>query len=422
MGCFGAIPTTPPSDAGAGPEVLDAAQDAERDCCVATSLSAGDYHNCAVLQGGEVRCWGSNRRGQLGLAPLAPLPAGDPHPRPAPLSAETAVPALTVTGGGQSTCAFSTTHQVWCWGENEFGQLGDGMGGGDLVRWQRGAQPVALTNPLGVIAGAHHGCSIVSGGQVRCWGRNDSGQLGADFVSPSGGFNAAPTSVQTVPPARGPLGGVQDLYAGDWHSCAQLFSGDVVCWGGNTSSQLGLPTSTSFSPTPVRVDALAALGPVSNISARGYQSCAVIRGAVYCWGDNAWGQLGNPTMHARSSADPVQVLVDSPSGPLTNVRQVAVGGYHVCAIAQPAGLGDEAVYCWGASAEGQLGDPALRGTPGLAAHRVPLAEAPSQLAVGQRHSCVLTAAGAVWCWGLNSEGQVGDGSTTQATQPTRVRW
>lgn len=241
--------------------------------------------------------------------------------------------------------------------------------------------------------GPEHSCAIVASG-IKCWGSNFSGQLG-DGTRVSRNL---PTSVV------GLSGVVSAVALGSEHTCA-LVAGAVKCWGANFSGQLGDGTHVSRAQ-PVGVSGLP--GAVSDIAAGSEHTCAVTTsGSVWCWGANFSGQLGDGG-NVNSSA-PVRV-----SGLPARVMAVAAGSEHSCAV-----MSDGAVACWGANWGGQLGDGANanRSAP-VVVHELP--GTVMEVAAGAEHSCALTRAGAIWCWGANFSGQLGDGTNGNRNVPVRV--
>lgn len=302
----------------------------------------------------------------------------------------------SIAAGGFHTCALTTNGAVRCWGDNSSGELGVG------TTTQRPA-PVQVSG-LGsgmqaVAAKGAYTCALTAMGTVRCWGDNSHGQLGDGSII----RRLTPVTV------TGLGSGVQAIASGDSHTCALTAAGAVMCWGDNSHGQLGDGTITQrLTPVPV-----AGLGSgVHGIAAGGDHACALTTaGAVYCWGDNVAGQLGDGTTTQRHTPVPV-------SGEVSGVQAIALGYYHTCALSTAG-----AVSCWGYNGVGALGD----GSTGDANHNrlmpvpvVGLGSGVHEIKAGYEHTCAVTTAGAISCWGWNVTGQLGDGTTTQRLTPVPV--
>ena len=253
----------------------------------------------------------------------------------------------------------------------------------------------AASSATAVIAGQRHTCAVTSSGAIKCWGWNIYGALGDGTTTDS------PVPVQVI----GLTSGVAATAAGPYHTCSVTTGGAVLCWGGNQFGQLGDGTTLpAFRPTPAPVSGLAS-GVVA-VTAGYYHTCALtVGGAVLCWGANFNGRLGDGTTTDRLT--PVSV-----SGLTSGVVAVAAGAHHTCAVTDGG-----AVVCWGANFNGQVGDATTtdRSTPvGVSG----LASGVASVAAGLYHSCAVTTGGAMQCWGNNSSGQLGDGTTLPAFRST----
>lgn len=297
------------------------------------ALAAGGVHTCALTGAGGAKCWGGNSFGQLGDGTFIQ------HRTPGDVSGLTSGVAA-LAAGGNHTCALTTVGGVKCWGDNEYGQLGDGT----IISRTLPVDVSGLASGATALAlGTDHTCALTNTGGVKCWGYNLFGQLG------DGTFSDSPTPVDV----SGLTSGVTALTAGDSHTCAVTSAGGVKCWGWNGVGQLGNGTTTNSFSTPMDVSGLTS--GVTALAAGKWHTCAVTNaGGVKCWGANLYGELGDGTTVSRSRT-PVDV-----SGLASGVAAVAAGGRHTCVITGTGGI-----KCWGDNGFGQLGDDtfAQRRTP-----------------------------------------------------------
>ena len=364
-----------------------------------TAITTGQYHSCALTSTGSMKCWGENLWGQLGDGANEFVPGsvrGAAGSQGALNLLVTATPA--VTAGTYHTCAATSAGGVKCWGSNFYGQLGDGTTG-STAAFTVPVSVAGLSAPVtGVAGGEAHTCAVTDTGAVQCWGRNNFGQLGNGLNSDSG----APVSV------TGLSGTVAEIATGKQHSCVLTTRGGVQCWGNNSSGQLGTG-NTANSNVPVTV--LGMESGMMAISAGNTHTCALtLAGAVKCWGANANGQLGNG--FNVSASTPVAV-----TGLSSGVTAITLGENHSCAL-----LITGAVQCWGYNWWGQLGNGVLTGgtDSNVPVAVVGLSGTVSAIEAGGTETCALTNAGAVLCWGNNQDGQLGNGTTTQSGTPVAV--
>jgi alpha-tubulin suppressor-like RCC1 family protein len=325
-----------------------------------------------------------------GMNTWGQLGDGSTDDRPTPVAVGGAVRFSALVTGAGHTCGLTGPGVAYCWGNGAFGQLGHTGYTGNDAH----PLPTAVTGGLtfrGLASGSYHTCGLASSGAAYCWGNNSSGQLGDDGF---GNGNAAPSLVP---------GGFsfRTLAPGGPHTCGLTSDGAVRCWGDNSYGQLGDGTAeTWWVPGPVS----GGIG-LSALAAGAYHTCGVAGpGAAHCWGDNSSYQLG--------TAGPTSSLPVAVSGGLT-LGGLAAGGYHTCALTS-AGAG----YCWGWNGDGELGngDPGWYfDTPSPVVGNLSL----SSVATGAWHSCGL-ASGAAYCWGWNGDGQLGDGSTSTRSSPVAV--
>jgi alpha-tubulin suppressor-like RCC1 family protein len=384
------------------------------------SVATGYYHSCAILTNRQVRCWGYNTYGQLGdgsednsTTPVIVRNASDTGPLQN---------VVQLALGDYHSCALLTNKQVRCWGYGSYGALG----GGDF---DNSSLPITVRNAgdtgplLNVvqIGGESDGtCAILTNRQVRCWGEDDYGQLG----------NGLPESNSNLPVAvkgvggNGVLTGIASLGAGYDNNCAATQSGQGRCWGYVGDGALGNGTDDDDSPVPVVVRNAQNGQPLTGIrqlAQGGYHGCALLTNSqVRCWGDNNDGQLGTGGTNDNTRA----VLVKLPNGnPLTGVVTVKAGTYSTCAL-----LNTGRVRCWGEDDYGENGDgtiesPEFRKFPNFVhgTGNSGILTGVTQLSGESYHYCVRLNNGQARCWGYDSYGALGNGGSSTTPYPVRVQ-
>lgn len=305
----------------------------------------------------------------------------------------------TLAMGDNHVCARLPTGSVKCWGDNTSGQLGDGLAFDAGTRANPAKVPQAvpgLADVLDIASGSGHTCAVKTDGAVVCWGRNTSGQLGNDTTTSS------TTPVQVLQ-----LASATAVTASDYSTCALLQDKTVSCWGANTSGQLGTGNETaSLHAVPV-----VGLTNVTSISGGSSHVCAVDESAkIWCWGGNTFGQLGNGS--TTKSSSPVAITS------LANVAQVAAGFFFTCAV-QKTG----AVFCWGVNDHGQLGNgtTAPIASPNPSPIAVNLNDAVWISTNGENHACAVKRTGSVACWGDSVNGQLGYSNSVDGSVPSPVQ-
>jgi len=362
-----------------------------------SAISAGYYHACALTTAGGVKCWGNNSNGQIG--------DNSTTNRWTPVDVvglSSGVAAISAGGGdggggcgiGEQTCALTTAGGVKCWGSNNSGQLGDNTTSNRYTP----VDVVGLTSGVAAIsAGGNHTCALTTAGGVKCWGRNWYGQLGDNTQ----------TDRWTPVYVYGLSSGVAAISAGNRHTCALTTEGGAKCWGWNGFGQIGDNTKTSRY-TPVNVYGLSS--GVAAIDSGEFYTCALTtEGGVKCWGYNAYGQLGDNTITNRLT--PVNVV-----GLSSGVAAISEGGYHTCALTTAGG-----VKCWGSNDYGEIGDN-MTDTRYIPDDVVGLTSGMAAISAGGYHTCALTTAGGVKCWGYNYDGEIGDNTITDRWTPVDVIW
>jgi len=297
-----------------------------------TQVSAGWLHACALRTGGEIWCWGQNNVGQLGngttVRSSVPVSAG-------------ITDGVSVAAGHNQTCVVHSTGTVSCWGGNGDGQLGDGTRIGKDT-----PTPISLGSDVAshVAAGGglnSHSCAALEGGQARCWGANGSRQLG------DGSMVVRQQSPVVVVTMTGPLANVVEMDLGYAHSCGRTTTGQVLCWGWNGYGQIGDGMSGFFMSVPEPIVVMGVTG-AEELTAGGEVTCARTASQVLCWGHNNAGQIGIGTTDELFATPQVVAL----GGAATSV---SAGDAHVCAIVAAS------VWCWGDNSRGQLGNSSMIG-------------------------------------------------------------
>lgn len=296
-----------------------------------------------------------------------------------------------ISGGGNHTCALLGNGTVECWGRNDQGQLGDGT----TTTHQVATPVIGLTGVTAISAGGSHTCALLASGSVKCWGSNFYGAVG------NGGASATSPAQVT-----GLTSGVLAISAGITHSCALLNTGGVKCWGSDDKGQLGYSANFTNQTTPISVDGLSS--GVIAISAGDKRTCAILTGgSLKCWGDNTNGGVGDNTLTQRDVPTDVQGLS-------SGVTAISVGTDLTCAVMSTGG-----VKCWGRNLTGQLGNGTTT-HPTTTPTDVSGISTAVSVSTGGDNSCALLSSGEITCWGNNTIGQVGDGTTTRRTTPVLV--
>jgi alpha-tubulin suppressor-like RCC1 family protein len=402
---------------------------------VTGQLAGGEYHTIALRKDGSVWAWGYNNDGQIG--------DNTTTQRASAVNVSTLSGIVAVAAGAYHSLALDSGGHVWAWGLNSSGQCGDNTtterkAPVEVQKSNGSGGTTALTNIVAICAGGYHNLALDSSGNVWAWGLNSNGQLG-DGSTTQRNMAEEITSLSGV--------AVQGLYAGEYHSMLVTTTGAVMAWGSNSNGQVGDGTTTQRnSPVSISFSGIGsntilalsggaehtvALGSDGTVWTWGYNSSgqlgngtttqsnspvhltslsgvtavqagythtlALSSGTLWSWGTNAAGELGNGTDNQSDS--PVQV-----SG-LSGIVQVVAGNEDTLAL-QSNGT----VAVFGADNTDQLGD----GVPTSSPVMVPILSIPTpvqQISNGMEHSSLaLDRSGNVWGWGLNSHGQLGDGT------------
>jgi alpha-tubulin suppressor-like RCC1 family protein len=389
-----------------------------------TSVTGAGDHACGIKSGGTLWCWGTGSR--LGNGSAATVAA------PTQVTSPAATGWSKVSAGSLHTCAIRTDGKLYCWGRNTNGQLGLGTTTEQFTPVQVGVATTWTT----ISAGDTNTCGLRSTA-LYCWGNNEDGQVGNNDL---GTDALSPVSI-AVPGG----GGWTIGQVGNGYACGQS-SGKIYCWGTGTTGRLGTGNTTTQA-TPTQVTSPGSTG-WSGLNVGNDFGCALRTGSMYCWGYNGFGQFGSGTTTNNSTPQ-----LNSGGSSWTSL---VTGYHHTC------GFKTSALWCWGDGTEGALGqgdldtevDPvtvtAAGFTPSIlmdsSASRITWVIAsdgrlwgwgrffdkvPDVVAVGAvatwfaptaglRHFCGLQGTGTLWCWGQNTDGRVGDSTTTRRAAPVQV--
>lgn len=398
----------------------------------ASQSASGKHKTCAIVSG-TVYCWGANSynpndgglyAGNLGdggaeARSLTPVPvyAGSGSPL------HNQVPSKIVSAQYHS-CVLTLKGNISCWGDADYGQLGIGDASGARNTPQAVNGVINNSFVTDIAAAGNTTCAIgdsgATTGQIYCWGDNSRGTVG----------NGSNTSIVSLPQAVSTLNGLPDGYKATMLASSGSESYDMCavannipyCWGDDANGQIGNGTISNLpvsSPAPVYTDGTLQNKTITAITQNGTQGsvhvCVVADRSVYCWGTNQQGELGTGTYGGNSS---VPVKVHS-NGTFTNsnVDSVYAGIHHTCA------LENNRIYCWGVNDLGELGNKGI-GTRSNLPVSVYMDGALAGLTVtaisgGGNRGCAI-AGYSTYCWGLNSDGQIGDGTTTNRFEPTKA--
>ncbi len=403
-----------------------------------TSVGTGDTHTCAVENDGSLSCWGRNNLGQLATGSANPqelLPV-----KVSVVAGQSETDWKEVFVGRDTTCATKQDGKLYCWGRNSDSQVAKSGGGTVAIPWLVETSVGAADSDWKEAAIGFTACGLKTTGKLFCWGRGLEGQLGVGTLVSS----AVPAE---VPPPAGATW--QMVRAGLWHMCALDSTGALWCWGRNQSAQVqdgaeghitkpiqvgsdtdwvdlsggvshmcGLKKdgrlfcwgsrvfgeigdgtmSLPLTPKPIGKDTW------SRISAYGEVGCAIsTAGQLACWGNNENGQLGTGDTASRNGP--------APASGMDMVSRVGVGRQHACAVTKAGEM-----RCTGKNANGQLGSgnntPQSTFLPILSSGKAWANLLWKEVSAGEEHNCAVATEGSLWCWGLNSNGQLG-----QATNP-----
>jgi alpha-tubulin suppressor-like RCC1 family protein len=405
---------------------------------IVKGIYAGGAATCALLTTNQVKCWGNNVSGLLGLGDTvsrgdAPGQMGDSLPM---LDLGTGRTAKMVAVGSQHMCVLLDTNQIRCWGGNTYGQLGQGdtLARGDTAGEVGDFLPVVHLgtgrSATAVAAGGDTTCALLDNGSVKCWGRNDRGQLGQGDVVNRGDEPNEMLSLDSIDLGTGVV--AKAIGVGASHACALTTTNQVKCWGANSEGQLGVGDTTNRGAAAGQMgDALPFINlgtkpTVKALAVGAIHTCVqldlnetitgqITTNQVKCWGANYNGRLGLGDTVARG-VSPSQMGVNLPLvalGTGRSVRAISAGGMQTCAV-----LDNNRVKCWGGDLDGELGCNPATGhgaNPGEMGDQLLYFELGSRAALaiynGEHHVCARLATGELKCWGSGASGATGRGDT-----------
>lgn len=401
------VDTIPTVNVGAGRTVI--------------SVATGNNHVCAILDNDSTRCWGYPWAGQLGVGPTTGI-GDDEAPEAAPtVNLGPGRSARAITGGSEHSCAILDTGDIKCWGNTSFGQLGFGedgiIGNNEPITSSSPVELGAGRSAVSVVAGGFPTCAVLDNGSLRCWGFNGFFALGQGPGTAGGatvGDNELPDSIPAINLGTGRT--ASSISANNESACAILDGGDTRCWGNNGYGQLGLGhtdwVGDDETPGASPTINLGAGRTATGIAAGAGHTCALLdTGDVRCWGYPSQGAvgLGTPTLYGDDETPDAAPIVNLGAG--RTATQLVTGGQYNCAILD---TGD--VRCWGDNSQGQLG---LGSTTTIGDNETPnsvpvvnlgVGRTATKIATGSMHACAILDDGNVRCWGRNSFGQLGIGS------------
>ena len=369
------------------------------------AVSAGREHSCALAADGAAWCWGSNEFLQLGVNDDGTSCVRGDRAIPCrrvPTPVNTTLRFKRISAGGVHTCALADDDVIYCWGDNLRGELGD-------PKVRSSAAPVAIVSTarfFEVAAGGQHSCGLRTDGVGFCWGANDIGQIGNG--SQAFGFGA-PSQLNTA------LRFVS-IVAGDDRTCARIADGSAYCWGSTWVNRVGGADVTRSQNTPLRVQTTLVF---SQLSLGNGTTCGIAAdNSAHCWEANGSGAMGDGT--AAGS------LVPQPVRGGHRFVAIASGAAQTCALADTGNA-----WCWGAGSRGELGVSSAL-LPSRCERGVPCTTVPlrvsgwrvfTAISGGQgSHNCGLTLGGNVYCWGAGDMGQRGDGRVSRSEwAPAKTR-
>lgn len=379
----------------------------DNDCTIsagAADVVAGNEHVCVTFHTGDIKCWGNHENGRLGYPGLGE-DIGDNETPADFVVVDVGAPVEQLALGSNYTCALLAGDDVVCWGDGQHGRLGQGNENDlGLAEAPSAIPPISLSGtPIQIATGAEHACAVFASGQVSCWGRNDHGQVGLpgfDMV----GDDELPSEVPNINVGANVL----QIAAGTDHTCALLGGGDVRCWGRDNAGQLGDPVSNADigdNEDPATAPLVALNGQAIDIAARYDHTCVTyVTGEFQCWGEGASGKLGYGDSANVGDDEDVSTLMPLDLG--FDPTNLATGADHTCVRLVSTGI-----FCWGEGDNGRLGTASVMDLFEPPMNQVDLSkpQGPASVTAGSAFTCGRTEGSEVKCWGSNNRGQLGQG-------------
>jgi len=346
----------------------------------ASTVTAGEYHTCALDLEGKAYCWGSNDAGQLG--------DGTTTSRPTPTPVAGDLRFISISAGFEHTCGVAADSTAYCWGDAWYGRLGNGASGqGNIFPTP---QPVSTDKKfVKISATSTNGCALTPDGDIYCWGHGQAGRIG------DGSLTNRFTPVKVIGDLK-----FKDLIAAHQHICGLTLEGSAYCWGTTALGRLGNGQTSGIISQPVPVQGGITF---ATMSASSSSSCGLTPdGDAYCWGSNQYGKLGTGNVN-DTVASPVPVIGGH------KFVQVTVGEYHACAL-----KADGQAWCWGRGTNGRRGDGVTSESNAAQPVQVGGTQKFKYIHTSKSHTCGINLEDRIYCWGLNDTQQrqgVGNSNT-----------
>ena len=372
--------------------------DCENQTSPVDQLTGGGWHTCMLREDGTVMCWGNNYYGQIGVG----YRNASGGVNPIDVTLYGGHTARQLSAGGFHNCAILDDGSVACWGYNQDGTLGDGTYSDRYVPVPTLSFGPDVTAEL-LSSGYYHTCALLSDQSISCWGSNEYGQIGNGEIDGTIGIST-PYSV----PEFSSGSNASLVRAGGHATCVVTTDGELFCWG--YKALKGVTNDNSYITTPTHIPHQGT--NVTDVSVGGYHTCSLLEnGSVMCWGRNDFGQRG--LGYTQSATDPFTERATIDFGNNRTALQVSAGTHHSCAI-----LEDWEIVCWGNNTYGQLGNtPSNHESTPVTVSGLDGVAKPENLFLGNFHTCVVFEDKSVSCWGRNVNGQVGDYTTDDSSEP-----